>query len=493
MRRLATATAAGLSLLRSPAAMQPASSSAAAAAAAAAAPWPAAAAPWPAAGAPPAPLRDLLIVGGGLTGMALAASLPPALQARSALLEKSNSPGRFSSNRARGAAAPAVADIGAQYFSSLDSRSGAALLALEAAGLVARMPPGAVLGARGDHEARAHYAAQRGAASVVDEGFAAPAQAAGVAVQRSTRLASLEAVAGPSGAGAAVWRATDEFGGAALFRACVIAVPAPQALQLGGDVQRVLARAGLAAPLGAVRFSTRLAVALYFAPEARAFLEAALPWLGRYVGRDEPGGGVLRYLSFESRKRRLGAGAGPAAAAEARVAADGPVADAAGAGAAFVAHTSIEFGAQHELTPDPQRALGAELVASTCAALAHAAGLAAGAELPFAPVEFRIHRWKYSQMVDGVPSGALEAAAAASAAEGAGVAVSVADGGAAFAVSGVPCGSGGGGGGGGGDEGGASVRSPPLIVCGDWLVASNFAGSLRSAEAARALTVAALE
>ena len=462
-------------------------------------------APWPLAPAAPAPLQDLLVVGGGLTGFALAAALPRALQARSVVADKSNSPGRLTVNRARGAAAPSVCDLGAQYFTAYDARSAAMLAELEAAALVARMPAGAVRGARGNHEARAHFVATRGTAAVVDAHLLPRAAAGGATVRRGVRIAALEVVAAPpgesAGGGAAVWRATDEAGGAALFRACALALPAPQVLQLGGDAPRVLAVSGLAPLLGAVAFSARFAVALYFAAESRDFFEAALPWpeLGRFVGRDEPGGDMLRYIAFESRKRQVGTGAGAGAGAGANASAGAaeaqaslslsPLAEAADTEAAgrfpsFIVHSTVEFGALHTDAPDFQKVLGPGLVAAACAALARAAGLAPGAALPHAPVETRVHRWKYSQMTAGVPAGALEAAAGAAAAAGAGVEVSVADEGAAVAVRGVTVGAPGG--------AAAGLPSPPLIVAGDWLAESNMAGCLRSAEAATALATAAL-
>ena len=449
-------------------------------------------APWPLAPAAPAPLQDLLVVGGGLTGFALAAALPRALQARSVVADKSNSPGRLTVNRARGAAAPSVCDLGAQYFTAYDARSAAMLAELEAVALVARMPAGAVRGARGDHEARAHFVATRGTAAVVDAHLLPRAAAGGAAVRRGVRIAALEVVAAPpgegAGGGAAVWRATDEAGGAALFRACALALPAPQVLQLGGDAPRVLAVSGLAPLLGAVAFSARFAVALYFAAESRAFFEAALPWpeLGRFVGRDEPGGDMLRYIAFESRKRQVGAAGSAEAQASLSLSPSAEAADAEAAGRfpSFIVHSTVEFGALHADAPDFQKVLGPGLVAAACAALARAAGLAPGAALPHAPVETRVHRWKYSQMTAGVPAGALEAAAGAAAAAGAGVEVSVADEGAAVAVRGVTVSAPGG--------EAAGLPSPPLIVAGDWLAESNMAGCLRSAEAATALATAAL-
>jgi hypothetical protein len=306
----------------------------------------------------------------------------------------------------------------------------------------------------------------------VDAHLLPRAQAGGLAVRRNARLASLEAV---RHGGEAVWRATDESGGVALFRCAALAVPAPQALQLGGDVACVLAAGGLTPLLGAVAFSTRLAVAIYFAPESAAFFEAALPWAGRFVDRAEPGGDKLRYLAFETRKRRYGGGAGGG------IDCGGAV----GAPIAFIAHTTIEYGAAHESTPDFQAALGPELVAAACAALARAAGVAGDGALPFAPVESRVHRWKYSQMTAGVPAGSFEAAAAAATAAGSGVEVRVEDCGAAVAVRGARCRNVSGG-------GDTIVPSPPLIISGDWMTSSNMAGCLRSAEAANALAVEAL-
>ena len=403
--------------------------------------------------------QDLLVVGGGLTGFSIAAALPAALQARAALWEKSASPGRLAVSRARGAAAPAVCDLGAQYFSAVDARSAAALAELEASGLVARLPPAAVDGARAGHDSVAHYAAVGGTASVVDAHLAPRAAAGGLQVRRNTRLTSLTAevlAEGAEGPGGVVWRAADEAGGSALFRAVALTVPAPQALQLGGDVQAVLAASGLAPPLRGVTYSSRLAVALHFARESAPALEAALPWAGRFVDRGAPGGAVVRYLSNESRKRGLTVPGGASYCP------------------AFIAHSTVEYGALHENTADYAQALGPELVASACAALE----AAIGAPLAHAPIETRVHRWKYSQVTRGVSGPDLEEAAAAAASAAAaggeaGASVRVQDGGAAVRVDGVALAGG--------------MRSPPLVIAGDYMTASHFAGCLRSAEAARAL------
>ena len=396
--------------------------------------------------AQPAP-RRVLIVGGGLTGSSLAAQLPRELLRRATVLEKSGSPGRVAVSLPRGAAkGSAAADLGAQYFTAYDARSAAELEALEARGIVARMPRDSISGARAGSDAHAHYVARSGGtARVVDDHFMRSAEEAGASVRRHTRLEALfkergrwRAVLAPGekgGAAAAAPAAEDDL----FFDAVVLTIPAPQVLQLGGDVPAALAASGAAARLASVAYSSRLVLALYLPPSAAA-LWAACPWVGRFVARDEPGGAVVRYLSFESRKRRLGGdedgeggegGGGDARAGEDCI--------------AFVAHSTVEFGALHENTPDFQAALAPQLVEAACAALAHAAGLPA---LPAAPVETRLHRWKYSQVV---PSSEIK--------------------------------------GGEGDEAGAIAVStePLLILAGDYVTTSNLAGCLRSAAAAAAL------
>ena len=90
------------------------------------------------------PPVQLLIIGGGLTGSLLASLLPPALAASAALWEKSTNAGRFATAVARGSGAPALADLGAQYLTAFDEPSAAALAEAHAAGVLARVPPGAV-------------------------------------------------------------------------------------------------------------------------------------------------------------------------------------------------------------------------------------------------------------------------------------------------------------------------------------------------------------
>jgi len=320
---------------------------------------------------------SVLIIGGGATGAQLGALLAGSrLAASSALWEKSSSTGRISHSRARGAAAGAVADLGAQFFTAGGSAAGdAALAALEAARVLAPLPA-PIEGASARHAGARNLVAPRGAGAVV-RFFRDAAAAAGVAVVPDTRLVSLEAAPG------GLWRAEAACGRVALARAVVLTLPAPQVRGVGGAALAA-ALAPLAPALAAVAYSARIALALYFAPRDAAALAAAAPWCGLFVE-----GSTVRYLSNEARKRGAGGGGGP----------DAPAGFGAGP-PAVVAHSTVAFGALHAETPNVEAAVGADFTAAALAALA--ARAPPGAAVPV-PIETRLHRWKFSQVTARMP------------------------------------------------------------------------------------------
>jgi len=122
-------------------------------------------------------------------------------------------------------------------------------------------------------------------------------------------------------------------------------------------------------------------------------------------------------------------------------------------------HSSVEFGAAHAAaTPEAEALLEAAALAALGESLqgqggdGAASGAAAGAPALPALVGKRLHRWKFSQVLQGPPAGL--------AAEG------------ALLLQGLPL-------------GGALGASPPLILAGDGMAGrSNFSACYASAAAA---------
>lgn len=337
-------------------------------------------------------LQDLLIVGGGLSGALLSSLLPAALAGRTQLWEKSTNCGRLTSSTARGAAAGAVSDLGAQYFTAFDAASGAALASAQAAGVLQRLPPGAIVGEREPTASLPSYFAP-GGNSRLAEHYLAAAAGRGLAVHRGRRLASLEAGLRPGAAAgsAASWRALDTSGAEAWFAAVVLTLPAPQVLELGGAaLARALegscggGEATLRSALGSTTYSSRFACTLHF---ARGSLPrfASLPWYGRYVTPAQAGGDVLRYIAFETRKQGAGAGAEGEACCP-----------------TFTLHSSVELGAAHPAgTPEVQALLHRAALAALTESMGEKEGSSA-LPLPEVLEGGRMHRWKFSQVLPPV-------------------------------------------------------------------------------------------
>jgi predicted NAD/FAD-dependent oxidoreductase len=390
-----------------------------------------------------AKIHAVLVIGGGATGSRLASQLESlGLSLSSALWEKSTNTGRISDSKPRrdGAAANSCAvDLGAQYFSS-SPRTLAALAELRAAAVLSPLHASEMCGVAARHAGGEHYVAPAGASSVV-RFYRARAAAAGIVIRERAQLVSLDAVrdSGDAGSPRLLWRAEDAEGGVAFARAVVLSIPAPQALALrGAGLARALAP--LRASLEAVRYSTRIALALHWPLAAAPALAALAPWTVRFVDPTEPGGDVIRYLSFESRKRARGDGDGSVAAAGGVAA----VLSAPPPTAAFVAHSTVAYGARHVDTPDIESAVREEMVSAALAALT--GGGAGGAPPLPAHSEVRVHRWKFSQVTERAQWPAAAARA-------------------------------------GGDEEG----TPPLVLCGDYAGSDgNFSGALESADAALA-------
>lgn len=377
-------------------------------------------------------ISSVLIIGGGLTG-SLCASQLGSLASSSALWEKSTNTGRISDSKPRrdGPAVHSCAvDLGAQYFSS-SAYAAPALAELRAAGVLAPLNASEMRGVASRHAGGEHFVAPAGASSIV-RFFRARAAAAGVVVRERAQLVSLDAVRESDAQGARLlWRAEDANGVVALARAVVLSIPAPQVLALrGAALERALAPHR--SSLEAVRYSARIALALHWPQSAASALAAIAPWTVRFVDPTEPGGDVVRYLSYESKKREGCGGVDVAGAAVSHHPST----------AALVAHSTVAYGAKHFDTPDVDSALRDELLTATLAALTGGASSAHG--LP-APSEIRVHRWKYSQVTERAQWPAAAALV-------------------------------------GGDREG----TPPLILCGDYAAhEGNFSGAVESAEAAK--------
>ena len=425
----------------------------------------------------------------------LTSLLPASTLSTTLLLEKSNNVGRMASSTARGEAASSITDSGAQYFTCLDGPSTEALRVLAGKGVVSQLPPHCIQGERPPYTTYASYGAPGGAGSVVSH-YLTEAVSRGLTYRKNTRVMSLEAAPQPShlgggggsgsGGGLLGWLCTTDQGEETWAPSVVLTIPGPQVLQLQGDTfQAVLTASGARAALSRVTFSSRFALAFHFpAATWEAFATRIPPTtsFGRYIGAGDPGGKYLRYLSFETHKRRLPSfsSSSTTTTSTATTAATTPIIP------SFVAHSSIQYG---EATPQATPEVQALLLESALEALAAWGGFASPADLPAPPIEPRLHRWKYSQVTHG-PRAGKEGEEE----EGDWVKE--------FVVASR------GGGGGGGVEGEGTATppspttpssyliqgvplsvgpSPPLILAGDWVTGqSNFAACLRSASGALA-------
>jgi hypothetical protein len=185
------------------------------------------------------------------------------------------------------------------------------------------------------------------------------------------------------------------------FDAVVLTCPAPQLLEVQGDLPALLEGAGVVEGLKGVTYSSRYSLILYFGPGDWPAVLRALPFVGKYCDKRESD--VVRFVSFDSLKRgqvppEFAAGARSESATPDAASATSAAAAAAGAGSssssgetcpAVIVHTSVEFGRMYVDT-DPS------LVEPVI--LEHLRRLFPS--LP-EPVETRCHRWRYSQVMQG--------------------------------------------------------------------------------------------
>ncbi|XP_037319559.2 renalase [Pungitius pungitius] len=159
----------------------------------------------------------------------------------------------------------------------------------------------------------------------------------------------------------ASWEVQRKAGGSEMFDAVVLTMPAPQILQLQGDVGQMLS-VSQKQQMEDVEFSSRFAVALFFPPD----VVFSFPWSARYVSDSS----VIRYIAADSRKRN---------------------ADTLGRGPSLVVHTSVPFGLKH-LEEDKE--------AVQPIILQELYTLLPG--LP-QPISIKCQKWRYSQVLTAVP------------------------------------------------------------------------------------------
>ena len=426
--------------------------------------------------------RSILIVGGGPTASKIALTSSTKLQNSTITIwEKSSSPGRFAINTPRGAAASggAICDLGAQWFTASDSRTLSFLSSLETKGLITKLSQNSILGARGFDD-YPQYISLKGSASIVNDTLEA-AISNGVTYIKNKKLISLQIVQDTTTTTSKVddnqsnnkslWQATDEDGNNALFDAICLTIPAPQVLQIKGtSLSKILDISGVTKALQAVTYSTRLVLAIYFPESSQKLFEDKLSWFGKYINKQEKGGDVIRYLSFESRKRNKNTDSDTSTSTTSgRVYCP-----------SFISHSTIEFGTANEFTDDYKKVLEPILVNSTLVSLADALGINES-DLP-TPIETRVHRWKYSQVTRAFAMESFEYTTALKENEGEEKSIKKSESTttlttSALLIQGIPIShlvEG---------EGDSSLLSPPLYLAGDYFTSSNLAGCLKSADA----------
>lgn len=302
-----------------------------------------------------APQRSLLVVGTGVT----AAHLWKRLRGLSAnlavtLVDKARGPGgRFASSRSRnlsGPSGPARLDLGAQYITS-ESES-VSVLAKE--GHLKNFTA-SLHGQHASQKQRQNWVAPGGIASVVTELLH------GASPLYQHHLTHLDIVEDANGHRR--WQASFKDQQALpAVDAVVLTLPAPQLLQLEGDVQPLLSKA--APGLSEVAYSSRFAVGLWFTPDQASVVQECIVGAGMYVPADQSD--IVRFVSNDTVKR-------------------GVDCEAEG-GMSIVVHSTVQYGHAHreEAKDDGCTAVLQELRRLM-------------PTLP-EPVEVKPHKWKFSQV-----------------------------------------------------------------------------------------------
>ncbi|XP_061561439.1 renalase isoform X2 [Phycodurus eques] len=303
----------------------------------------------------PAAGRRVLVVGAGLTGSLCACLLRRKFQDKVHIVvwdKARGAGGRMSTFRPPDPSSHS-ADLGAQYISATReyARSHHSFYSELLAAGVLRPLDCAVEGLR-RKDGSTDYVAPLGMSSVVKH-----------FLRESGADVFLEHhVTGLSRRGAS-WEVHRKRGASRHFDSVLLTVPVPQILELQGDLEDVLS-VRQRALLSGVSYSSRFALALFFAPGA----DIGVPWAVRYYNDDDPR--VVCYAAVEPRKH----------------ATDG----AAGRGPSLVVHTGAPFGLRHlerdveEVQPLILRELRQLLPA-----------------LP-QPISIKCHKWRYSQVLSAV-------------------------------------------------------------------------------------------
>jgi predicted NAD/FAD-dependent oxidoreductase len=114
---------------------------------------------------------------------------------------------------------------------------------------------------------KVHYVSLAGASSLAKH-FLKDANVSFAKAVKGMVLTGECGTEGSSAATAQQWAVTTEDGETTLFDGVVVTAPAPQVLELGGDVQAMLTSAGVRKPLEAVSYSARWALAFEFGADA---------------------------------------------------------------------------------------------------------------------------------------------------------------------------------------------------------------------------------
>lgn len=157
---------------------------------------------------------------------------------------------------------------------------------------------GKVEGSRSADGGGENYVCERGVCTLVEHLL----QVAGVQPSCG-RQAKTIALAPSIGHASARWRVEHEHG-AELFDAVMLTQPVPQQLELldGSEPGVWLTESKIIANLRAVQYSSRYALSLFFSEEHRQELDLLLPYVAKYVRKDEDD--RLVFISYDSAKRQ---------------------------------------------------------------------------------------------------------------------------------------------------------------------------------------------
>jgi len=187
-------------------------------------------------------------------------------------------------------------------------------------------------------------------------------ESAGVEAICGRRACAIHVVKSSDG-GRPRWRVEHEHG-ADVFDAVVLTQPVPQQLRLlsGCGPGAWLAESEMYAKLRAVEYSARYAMSLFFSERHRQELDALVPYVAKYVSREEDN--RLVFVSYDSAKRQTR-----------------------GAPSLLV-HSSVPFGLARMRAKVPTATVEAELLESLWRVLPG---------LP-QPLSVLVHPWEYSQV-----------------------------------------------------------------------------------------------